>query len=548
MSKYQVYQIDFSAVAAGKHVASTKRRIRWRFGYPSREALEGGQTGQSCRGEEHEVVIVWSVTSGKRQLVMDGKEVHYSSNRTGVLEHSWTAKGNHVYKVICHAAPPVSAVPGFRQYDLFIDGLSFFSMPKVYELGLRGGTGGRSPGVRTSAPPAPRSSAPPAPKSSTEEEIDLQRAIQASLEESKQHLQKKQQAVAAPSRAPPAPFGDTDDLMSLGMGDPTQPAYDSYNQQQQYSAPPSYQQPPPAYSQPAPAYQQPPPSYYQQPSPVTYPTSNAGAGSYPALPPSSGQQEYYAPAAPAPPAEIYYPPAPEPASYTPAPYLAPVAEQNIFDNNYSSAPAPVPNQFDSFGVSDDPFAPKPRTHNDISSGIMSAYGPSTPASTAGPPAGMASPPPYGQTPNGNSRPVGTPQTNGDGGGLTMLQFEEEEPLNPFDLALRNLVNVDHIDQPASSHLKSNMKKEKEEEEKQKKKGKSKGLPPAAANVVGNQASLAQIGEVKQKNQPSKTVMKAPPQLFSPQAAQAGMLVVYGDKQNGPPPIQRQGFGVGYNRQ
>ena len=29
MSRYPIYQIDFSAVSAGKHVASTKRRIKW---------------------------------------------------------------------------------------------------------------------------------------------------------------------------------------------------------------------------------------------------------------------------------------------------------------------------------------------------------------------------------------------------------------------------------------------------------------------------------------------------------------------------------------
>ena len=70
-----------------------------RFGYPNREALAEGKTGIECRGEEHEVVIVWSVTSGKRQIMMDGKEVHYSMNRTGILDHSWTARGNHILKI-----------------------------------------------------------------------------------------------------------------------------------------------------------------------------------------------------------------------------------------------------------------------------------------------------------------------------------------------------------------------------------------------------------------------------------------------------------------
>ena len=77
------------------------------------------------------MTIVWSVTSGKRLILADGQEVHYSTNRSSVLEYSWSMRGNHVLKVIAHAAPAVSPTPGFRQYDLYIDGQSFFNMPKV---------------------------------------------------------------------------------------------------------------------------------------------------------------------------------------------------------------------------------------------------------------------------------------------------------------------------------------------------------------------------------------------------------------------------------
>lgn len=41
-------------------------------------------------------------------------------------------------KVVAHATAPMSAEPGFRQYDFFVDGRSFFSFPKVYRLGLSG--------------------------------------------------------------------------------------------------------------------------------------------------------------------------------------------------------------------------------------------------------------------------------------------------------------------------------------------------------------------------------------------------------------------------
>jgi len=131
-----VYQIDFTAVASGKRIASSKRRVRWRFGFANLDALAAGQTGTECRGEEHDVTIIWSVTSGKRLVLADGKEVHNAKNRNNVFEFSWTMKGNHVLKVVAHAQPPMTAVPGFRQYDFFVDGQSFFTFPKVFRLGL----------------------------------------------------------------------------------------------------------------------------------------------------------------------------------------------------------------------------------------------------------------------------------------------------------------------------------------------------------------------------------------------------------------------------
>ena len=82
------------------------------------------------------MTLVWSITSGKRLILADGQEVHYSNSRSGVFDHTWTMRGNHVLKVVAHASPPLSPTPGFRQYDFFVDGQTFFSFPKVYRLGL----------------------------------------------------------------------------------------------------------------------------------------------------------------------------------------------------------------------------------------------------------------------------------------------------------------------------------------------------------------------------------------------------------------------------
>ena len=56
-----------------------------------------------------------------------------------MIDFSWTMRGNHVLKVVAHATAPMSVDAGFRQYDFFVDGRSFFTFPKVYRLGLTGG-------------------------------------------------------------------------------------------------------------------------------------------------------------------------------------------------------------------------------------------------------------------------------------------------------------------------------------------------------------------------------------------------------------------------
>ena len=133
-----IYQVDTQNAASGKRLSATKRRVRWRFGFGNREALSQGMTGVDCRGEEHEVVLVWSLTSGKRLIIADGQEVYFNIGRRmdSKFETSWSMH-NHVFKIVAHAAPPLVEQPGFRQFDLIIDGMSFHSFPRIFELGFR---------------------------------------------------------------------------------------------------------------------------------------------------------------------------------------------------------------------------------------------------------------------------------------------------------------------------------------------------------------------------------------------------------------------------
>jgi hypothetical protein len=43
--------------------------------------------------------------------------------------------GEHIVKIIAYSMPPLVPATGFRQYDLHIDGMSFFDMDKIYQLG-----------------------------------------------------------------------------------------------------------------------------------------------------------------------------------------------------------------------------------------------------------------------------------------------------------------------------------------------------------------------------------------------------------------------------
>jgi hypothetical protein len=198
-----------------------------------------------------------------------------------------------------------------------------------------------------------------------------------------------------------------------------------------------------------------------------------------------------------------------------------------------------------FGLNspDDPFAPKPPpppTQQDFASAILASY--QSPAPTT---------PMAGSQQNGYAN---APDTDGatpsaNGSALTMsmnslaITATEEKPLSDFEKALKNLVNVDHIDEPAEGEIKLTMIQK--EEAKKMPKGKSVPKPPVGKGFVGENAPLSQIKQNFES--PPKTttegIMNAPPPgAFHPNSQYAGALVVHGQ---GPPPLhQASGFGVG----
>ncbi len=163
------YQINHRAKRCGKTITATKRRITFQFGFSSADAVRRGMTEADCRGEEHEVVLIWSHMTGKRQLFMDGREFHSSRAARGNtrFEHSWSIPGNHTLKVVANAAPPITAEGArqFKQFDLELDGMSYFDFKRIYELGIATTTGGGGviAGTRGDEDDVPRQALPAMP-------------------------------------------------------------------------------------------------------------------------------------------------------------------------------------------------------------------------------------------------------------------------------------------------------------------------------------------------------------------------------------------------
>lgn len=445
-TRFPVYQIDFTAVASGKRVSSSKRRVRWRFGFSNKEALEAGETGTACRGEEHDVTVVWSVTSGKRLILADGQEVHYSTSRSGVFEFSWTMRGNHVIKVVMHAAPPLSSQPGFRQYDLIVDGQSFFVMPKVYELGIRGPIPSHAPipGVPPSRANQHSNSSSRshnnannnygyydlnkgqyinAPKSSAQEEEDLQRAIKNSIDESRQHISRSANRSTPEDASPNSPRNNQSSQHFA------QPPNNNYNQ----GIPDTIQAPAPAPSNPQP---QPEADLLDMMGAVTVSAPPQNVYNNYSAPPAYNQQVAPVPA-PAPvgySADLFAMPAPTPAAAVPYAPAAPPSQPYTPTQNYPNynqlqqppVPAPVadPNQF---AVA--PAPPQQQMQTPV-------YQPNQYSAPAAPPAAVAEPPAVPaieqEVPSNNN----------------LLTVDTSAPTkNPADSMMSKLVNIDDINSP-----------------------------------------------------------------------------------------------------
>jgi len=125
----QLYRIHFSCVHTGRYIASTKRRIKWEFGYVG---------GDGELHDDQEVELVWSVKSGKVRLHWNKEDISHvfvgknrpQRNPQGTLTLRWKSDAGLNLAVLAN----VHATQGTRQYDLIINGNSIFSRPSRADM------------------------------------------------------------------------------------------------------------------------------------------------------------------------------------------------------------------------------------------------------------------------------------------------------------------------------------------------------------------------------------------------------------------------------
>eukprot|EP00934_Nitzschia_sp_Nitz4_P009240 Nitzschia sp. Nitz4//scaffold1_size375055//111666//112817//NITZ4_000244-RA/size375055-processed-gene-0.425-mRNA-1//-1//CDS//3329540949//9230//frame0 len=138
------YQVDYTVKNTSKTFGFSKKRISFKFGIANPDALAQGLSGAHCRGSEHEVILIWSLNTGKRQILADGKDVHFSeSGQNGwttdmVFQHQFQLRvPNFSTPVRCHliTQPANRDMPNVHPFDLRLNGISYFSFSKIYQLG-----------------------------------------------------------------------------------------------------------------------------------------------------------------------------------------------------------------------------------------------------------------------------------------------------------------------------------------------------------------------------------------------------------------------------
>ena len=102
------------------------------FGFTDSHSGEG-KRGIECRGQEHEIELVWSINSDKVRILWNKRNIplyHREKKTDGEIDVSWESTSGKKFRIFAHESPTQSS----PQYDLFINDASIFSLPHVSEL------------------------------------------------------------------------------------------------------------------------------------------------------------------------------------------------------------------------------------------------------------------------------------------------------------------------------------------------------------------------------------------------------------------------------
>ena len=78
---------------------------------------------------------MWSIKSGKTRVYWNKRNISNlfrEGNRSGMVEFAWKSRSGETLQIVAHS----EARPGVNQYDLMIDGVSFFRLPYLSEVGV----------------------------------------------------------------------------------------------------------------------------------------------------------------------------------------------------------------------------------------------------------------------------------------------------------------------------------------------------------------------------------------------------------------------------
>ena len=402
------YQIDYGVQNTAKTLGFSKKRVLFKFGLANPQAVRNGLAGAQCRGSEHEVTFLWSLKSGKRQLYLDGKDVHFSeSGQNGwtvdrAWQHVFTMRDpTGTYRLHFISQPKLPDMPDSRPFDLRVAGISFFSFNKIYQLGTPAmvvrDNGGAS-GSGTSA--YGRSSADQDEPMSPEERRMLAQARVESMREFQQQQLKQQQqrssrtTSGSSQQTPQQTALPRDEPLLLSFDDPSPPpaAAPSNSLLTAGAAPP-----PQPYAPSSSLSYYAPHNHMSMASSVTLDPALHSVGSFdtaytsPSLPQQQQQQQQQQQYGQAPPSGMTYgqppppPPAPAPFAYGGAsPYGPPQSQQQQQQQHSMTSAYGGPSSY----AGPPAFGTAPSVSSSSSTtGALTPYQP---------PPGVAAPSPYAQ--------------------------------------------------------------------------------------------------------------------------------------------------------